>query len=181
MSSAYEETGRTRQKIRTRDALVQSARALLAQGVTPTVEQAAENAAVSRPTAYRYFASQNALLMAAHPQLSMSSLLPEPAPQDPLERLDAASKVLVDLLLEHETALRAMFRISLEAASTPHPPLALRTGRRIVWVEDALQPLRKKLKAKRFRTLVLQIAATLGIEPLAWLIDVAHVERREAA
>ena len=28
---------------------------------------------------------------------------------------------------------------------------------------------------------MLQIGATLGIEPLMWLIDMAHVERTEAA
>ncbi|HKU67292.1 MAG TPA: hypothetical protein VJP85_05925, partial [Candidatus Baltobacteraceae bacterium] len=61
------------------------------------------------------------------------------------------------------------------------PPLALRTGRRIRWVEDALAPVRERLDPQRFRRLVLQIGATLGIEPLMWLIDIAHVERTEAA
>ncbi len=85
------------------------------------------------------------------------------------------------LLLEHETALRAMFRVGADKLPEARPPLALRTGRRIRWVEDALEPVRTKLGPKRFRRLVLQIGATLGIEPLMWLIDIAHLERKEAA
>ncbi len=53
MATSYELSGRRHQKARTRDALVAAARALLAQGTTPTVEEAAAAAAVSRTTAYR--------------------------------------------------------------------------------------------------------------------------------
>lgn len=179
-SSAYEENGRVEQKRRTRALLIDAARALLAQGVTPTVEQAAASANVSRPTAYRYFPNQHALLAASNPELNMDSLLPQPAPQDPVQRLDIASAELMRLVLSRETALRAMFRIAADKPPQERPPLALRTGRRIAWVEDALAPLRKKLGPKRFRRLVLQIGATLGIEPLIWLVDIAHVERKEA-
>ena len=180
MSSAYEQTGRVHQKLRTRQALVDAARELLAKGMTPTVEQAAASASVSRPTAYRYFPNQEALLLAAHPPLAVESLLPEHASEDPLERLDVASKALVQFLLDDETALRAMLRISLEQTAE-RPRLALRTGRRIRWVEDALAPLRSRLEPQRFHDLVIRIAATLGIEPLVWLIDIAHVERTQAA
>jgi AcrR family transcriptional regulator len=181
MSSAYEQNGRVAQKQRTRQSLIDAARGLLAEGVTPTVEQAAARAQLSRPTAYRYFPNQHDLLVAAHPELAIDTLLPDPPPKDPMARLDAASEKLTRLLLEHETALRAMFRIAADKPPEARPPLALRTGRRIRWVEDALEPMRAKLAPKRFRRLVLQVGATLGIEPLIWLIDVAHVEREEAA
>ena len=69
MAISYEEIGRTRQKARTRAALVDAARELLSKGRTPTVEEAAEVAAVSRATAYRYFPNQRALLVAAHPEI----------------------------------------------------------------------------------------------------------------
>lgn len=110
----------------------------------------------------------------------MRTLLPEAAPRDPLERLDLASEKLVGLLLQNEAALRAMLRISLEQREA-NEPLALRSGRRIMWVEDALSPLKRKLSPKRFRKLVLAIGATLGIEPLVWLVDVAGIDRHEAA
>jgi AcrR family transcriptional regulator len=181
MSSTYEQNGRVAQKQRTRNALIAAARELLAEGLTPTVEQAAERAKLSRPTAYRYFPNQHDLLVATHPELAVESLLPNPAPADPILRLDAVSAELMRLLLQHETSLRAMFRIAADKPPETRPPLALRTGRRIRWVEDALEPMRKKLGPKRFRRLVLQIGATLGIEPLMWLIDIAHADRKEAA
>ena len=57
------ETGRVNQKRRTRAAIVEAAQAMLQEGVTPTVAQAAEAALVSRTTAYRYFPTQESLLV----------------------------------------------------------------------------------------------------------------------
>ena len=67
MSTDYLESGRTRQKQRTRDQLIAAARELITAGDTPRVEEVAEAAGISRPTAYRYFASQAELLAAALP------------------------------------------------------------------------------------------------------------------
>ena len=75
MAVPYESTGRTRQKQRTRDALLEAAQALLAAGETPTVEQAADAAGISRTTAYRYFASQRSLLLAALPRAEFRNAL----------------------------------------------------------------------------------------------------------
>ncbi len=72
--------GRTRQKQRTRAALIAAARALVARGVTPTVEDAAAAAGVSRTTAYRYFPNQRAIVVAAHPEVDARSLLPDDVP-----------------------------------------------------------------------------------------------------
>ena len=43
VTGSYESSGRTRQKQRTRELLVSTARRLLADGVTPTVEQVADD------------------------------------------------------------------------------------------------------------------------------------------
>ena len=48
VSTAYELTGRTRQKARTHNALIAAARELLAEGRLPTVEEAADRADVLR-------------------------------------------------------------------------------------------------------------------------------------
>src|SRR5919107_2949473 len=88
MSIPYELAGRTNQKARTRAALLDAARQLLAEGVSPTVEQAADRAAISRTTAYRYFTNQRALLTAVFPEIAERSLLDAGAPDDPAARLD---------------------------------------------------------------------------------------------
>jgi AcrR family transcriptional regulator len=179
MSISYEQTGRTAQKDRTRAALVQAVRQLLAQGVAPTVEQVAAAAFVSRPTAYHYLPNQRSLLIAANPEITRASLLAADAPSDPVERLKQVASVLSALVLEHEAALRAMLRLSLEDPAK-HKGQPLRTGRRILWVEDALAPLRRAMTQRRFRKLVLGIAAALGIEAFVWLTDVAGLSAADA-
>src|SRR6266567_6650484 len=108
MSIPYELSGRTRQKLRTRGALVTAARELVAQGQTPTVDEAATKASISRTTAYRYFPNQRTLLVAAHPEIEKRSLLPDDAPADPEMRLDAAIDAFTRQNIETEPQLRAM-------------------------------------------------------------------------
>jgi AcrR family transcriptional regulator len=179
MAISYERTGRTRQKARTRAALVDAARVLLAGGRTPTVEEAAEAAGVSRATAYRYFPNQRALLVAAHPEIEATSLLVADAPADPHERLERTIAELIRLTVDTEPELRTMLRLSLE----PHggEELLLRQGRAIGWIEDALAPLQGRLRPSALRRLILAIRSACGIEALVWLTDVAGLSRQQAS
>jgi AcrR family transcriptional regulator len=180
MSISYTETGRTRQKQRTREAINAATRDLLRNGVIPTVEDAADAAGVSRATAYRYFANQRELLVAAHGWTEAPSLVP-PGIHDPAERLAAVVEHITRITVEDEAGLRAMLKLSLEGHAPGEGELALRKGRRIIWVEDALGPIRSDLGPRRFRRLVRAIAATIGIEVLVWMTDVAKMSRDEAA
>jgi AcrR family transcriptional regulator len=180
MSIPYELSGRTQQKARTRNALVAAARELLATGMTPTVEQAADAAQVARATAYRYFPNQRALLVATYPEIAEPSLLEEPQLADPVERLDEVARSLARQMVEHEPELRTMLRLSLEADATETGDLPLRKGRRITWVADALAPLRGEMPERELQRLVHAVAAALGIEALVWLTDVAGLDRDEA-
>jgi AcrR family transcriptional regulator len=174
------ETGRTNQKLRTRNALLAAARALIAKGASPTVEDAAEAAAISRTTAYRYFKNQAELLAAAHPEIHLSSLLPPDAPEDVETRLDIVVKEVTKRILANEAQHRTMLRLSLEEGRDPST-LVLRQGRVIGWLEDALEPARLKLGKALLRRLVLAIRASIGIEALVWLTDIAHLSRDDAA
>jgi AcrR family transcriptional regulator len=179
MSTVYEEFGRTRQKARTRGQLIAAARALIAAGTaSPSVEQAAEAASVSRTTAYRYFPSQKALLIAAHPEIQTSSLLPDEPGDDPVTRLALAIEKFVDLVLESEGQQRTMLRLSLESDATDLP---LRQGRAIGWFVDALAPLEPQLGKANIHRLAVAIRSAVGIESLVWLTDIAGLSREEAA
>jgi AcrR family transcriptional regulator len=179
MAIPYALTGRRNQKARTRDALVAAARTLLAEGTTPTVEEAAAAALVSRTTAYRYFPNQRALIGAAHPEIDQTSLLPADPPGDPAERLDLVLQATGRILLDWEPQLRASLRLSLEPDSDPTAPV-LRRGRVIGWLTDALAPLRATHPDLDLRRLAVAIRATTGIEAFVWLVDVAAVPRDEA-
>jgi AcrR family transcriptional regulator len=179
-SIPYELTGRTNQKARTRAAMVTGTRELLSEGVTPTVEKAADRAGISRTTAYRYFPNQRALVIASYPELDAPSLLDAEAPADASARLEAVSEALARQIIEHEPELRAMLRLSLESPAPTREALPLRQGRAIVWIEDALAPLRDRMSSSELRRLVLAIRATLGIEALVWLTDIGGLSREEA-
>jgi AcrR family transcriptional regulator len=181
MDVPYLHTGRTSQKARTRDALIAAARRLLAKGVAPTIEEAAAEASIGRTTAYRYFPNSRALLAATYPEIEERSLLGPDPPQDPLARLEIVAEGLTRQILEHEPELRAQLRLALEGEPAGGESLPLRRRRRIRWIEDALAPLRGRMPEPELRRLVLGIGATLGIEPLVWLTDMAGLSREEAA
>src|SRR4029079_4528634 len=113
MSTDYLESGRARQKQRTRDQLIAAARELIKAGDTPSVEEVAEAAGISRPTAYRYFASQVELLAAAFPETATPSAPPDPAPTAVDERVAAVAGFVIGRVLETERQQRAMLRLSL--------------------------------------------------------------------
>lgn len=172
-SEPYELSGRTQQKLRTRNELIAAARTLIAQGdAAPTVEQAAAAAAISRTTAYRYFPSQKALLAAAHPEIETTSLLPADVGDDPEVRITAAVRAFLQLVIDTEQQQRTMLRLSLEPGGVPRE-LPLRKGRAIVWFEDALSPLIPQLTTDGVHQLAIAIRSAVGIETLVWLTDVA--------
>lgn len=169
-----------RQKQRTRRALVAAARTLVAEGVIPTVEDAAAAAGVSRTTAYRYFPNQRALVVAAHPEVEAQTLLAPDAPHDVGARLDAVIDAFTRQIVENELQQRTMLRLSLEPASGREGELLLRQGRAIGWIEESLEPLRSKMFEADLRRLVLAIRSAVGIEALVWLTDVAGLSRDDA-
>ncbi len=156
-----------------------AARQLMSRGVTPTVEDAATHAGVSRATAYRYFPDQRSLLVAAYPIIETTSLLPEYPPADVIGRVRLVAHGILDSIVANEVALRAQLRISLEGSAT-RDELPLRKGRRIVWFEDALAPLRTELRPRSFRRLTLALAAVVSLEVLIWLVDLAGLSRKAA-
>ena len=181
MDVPYLHTGRTSQKIRTRDALIAAARRLLAEGVTPTIEEAATEASVGRTTAYRYFPNSRALLAATYPEIEMRSLLGPDPPEDPLARLEIVAESLTRQLLEYEPELRAELRLALEGEPAGSESLPFRRGRRIKWIKDALSPLEERMALPELQRLIYGIGATIGIETFVWLTDMGGLSREKAA
>ncbi|MBE1494483.1 AcrR family transcriptional regulator [Amycolatopsis lexingtonensis] len=179
MAVPYESTGRRRQKGRTRAALVEAAHALLADGGSPTVEDAAAAAGISRTTAYRYFPNQRELLLAAYPEIQDDAgLLPPDAPADPAARLELVMREFIAFTLRWEPQLRAQLRLSLEPGA-PQP--VLRRGRAIRWIEEALAPLADTHPHLDVHGLATAIRSATGIESLVWLTDIGGLDRARAA
>jgi AcrR family transcriptional regulator len=180
VSTPYEQHGRTKQKQRTRHALVEAARDLVARGLTPTVEDAAADADVSRATAYRYFPNQAALLAEAHPETATSSLLPSDPPDDPEQRVALVVEAFTKIIVGTESQQRTMLRLSLAADDDGRAALPLRQGRAIAWLTEALEPARERLGGDGIRQTALAIRSATGIEALIWLTDIGGLSRRRA-
>ena len=177
MTKPYEATGRQHQKSRTRAALVKAARGALADGKLPTVEGVARATGISRATAYRYFASSDALVAAAHPEIELTSLLGDEPPEDVGERLDLVLTEHFRIIRDWEPQLRA----SLAATARPgdHPSV-LRQGRAIGWLLEAVSPLAAEHPGLDLRHLAVRLRSVAGIEPLVWLVDVGGLSRKRA-
>ena len=120
------------------------------------------------------------MLVAAHPEIEILTLLPADAGTDPEVRLLTAVQAFTQQIIEAELQHRTMLRLSLEAGATPRD-LPLRKGRAIGWFEDALDPLVPELGEAGVHRLAVAVRSVVGIESLVWLTDVAGLSRDQAS
>lgn len=179
-------TGRPNQKQRTRKDLLQAASRLLQKGLTPTLEAVAEEALVSRATAYRYFPSIEALLAEAAMDVaspSAEALFGGPgAPTDPVERLRRVDSAFHEMILANEPSMRIMLARSLErvARGDDGGGLPLRQNRRMPLIEAALQPLEGRVPLADLDRLAKALSLIVGTEAVVALKDVLRVDDQEA-
>jgi hypothetical protein len=120
------------------------------------------------------------LLAAAHPETGATTMLPADAPDDVEARVEIVVDAIIRTTARNEGPLRTMLRLSLEASAEERANLPLRQGRAIKWLEDALEPLQKELGKAEVHRLAVAIRSAVGIESLAWLVDVAQLSRKDA-
>lgn len=174
---------RTNQARRTRKALLEAAARLMKQGRRPTFEEVAEDALVSRATAYRYFTGIEPLLVEAALDLAMPgpSMFEDDSSGDAIGRLERADAAVIDMIRANEPALRTMLIHSLQAGldgAGGGPPA--RQNRRMPLIEAALAPLRGKLGIARFDRLARALALVIGTESMVAFKDVLRLEDSEA-
>jgi AcrR family transcriptional regulator len=180
VTGTSEETGRYRQRRRTRAAIVDATMDLLRAGTTPSVAEVAEAADVSRRTVYLYFPTLEQLLADATAGLLSGDAIDaaiEAADRgdDPAERVTAMIRAVYAAADETLPIGRSLIRLTVEA-----PPVAddetvaapRRGYRRISWIERALEPLRPQLTPAMFERLVSALAMVVGWEALIVLQDV---------
>ena len=167
---------RDRQTRRTKRALIAAADELFAEGRVPTVAAVAARADVARATAYRYFPTQEALLLETTFLGDSEPLrgLPDLARtvEDPGERLAEAVRTGAEWTLEREARLRMILRASLDTAS----PTA-RPARRRAYIGALLEPLAAELPPATYERLAAALALLFGIDPIVSLADNSDVER----
>jgi AcrR family transcriptional regulator len=182
---AVGDTGRPNQRTRTRKDLLQAAARLMKQGRTPSLEDVAAEALVSRATAYRYFPSVEALLVEASFDLSVpeaDSLFDGDTSTDPVARLQRVDTALHDMILANEAPLRMMLVHTLQRGLRGEDDDALprRQNRRAPLIEAALKPAAKQFKPAALDTLRKALALVIGTEAMVVFKDVLQLDDAEA-
>ena len=177
--------GRPNQKSRTRKDLLRAAARLMKAGRSPTLEEVAEEATVSRATAYRYFPGVEALLTEAARDVAMpdaESFFAEDGSADPLDRLLRADAAVAEMVRANEPALRAMLVHSLQqrlgGGGADGPPA--RQNRRTPLIEAALAPGRAGFAPWVHDRLVKALALVIGTESMIAFKDVLGIGDDEA-
>ena len=179
---------RANQKERTREGLVAAAKELARAGAAPTVAEAAEHARVSRATAYRYFPTQESLLIEVSDvtpvvvpvEEMLASLTGDDAEQRLAKLLDTFNPIVVAEEVPLRAALRVYLDTWLEARRRGEAAPKVREGRRMRWLDVALEPARRQLSKAEWRRLRAALALTLSVDALVVMKDVAQLDDEEA-
>lgn len=161
---------------------------LLERGETPTIDQIASAADVSRRTVYLHFPSLDQLLLDATvgvlSQADIDTVLDRTMRgADAADRVDALAREL----LKHGDATlplgRQLIRLSLARSDAePNDPQPRRGYRRTEWIERALEPVRDELTSQQYERLVSALSVLLGWEAIIVLRDIRGLDAaREAA
>jgi AcrR family transcriptional regulator len=174
--------GRPNQRRRTRKDLLEAAARLMREGRSPTLDEVAEEALVSRATAYRYFPGVEALLLEASLDVAFPAAaeLFADGPADVAARVEAAEAAVGAMVRANEPALRTMLANALQArlkADADDPPA--RQNRRSQLIEAALAP-GDFAPAGRDR-LAKALAYFIGTEAMLVGKDVLQLDEAEAA
>ncbi len=171
--------GRSGQKARTRAALLEAARKLMAEGKLVTVSSVADLACISRATAYRYFSDPQTLTIEALLDSRMQStaaILDECT--DPRERVQRVRRFLFQLTCDSEAQFRQYLARTMELWLDGEGKSAemIRGGRRLPMYREALAPVAERLGADALERLVMMLAATSGLESFIALKDVCQLD-----
>jgi AcrR family transcriptional regulator len=178
--SSVTETGRVNQKLRTRQALMDAARDLLAAGASPTLAEVAEHALVSKTTAYRYYASADALFTEVFFDRGFPTVdeVLGSAGDDPTTRVLAVEGAVNDTMLAQERAMRVIIRNALDTALAGDDG-APRVGRRQNLIAAALEPLVGTADPEVVERLRHALALVIGPEAIIAARDVCRLSPGE--
>jgi AcrR family transcriptional regulator len=167
---------RDRQTQRTRRALIAAADELFEEGRVPTVAAVAQRADVGRATAYRYFPTQEALLLEATflgDSDPLRALLDDAeAVADPAERVAQAVKRGAEWTLGREARLRMLLRASLDPEGGTDRP-----ARRRAYIAKLLEPIADDLAPETRERLTGALTLLFGIDPIVAIADNSDIPR----
>lgn len=169
--------GRPAQRSRTRTAILAAATDLLRDGKTPTIDDVASAAAVSRRTIYMHFPTLDQLVIdATMGMLTTGAYDVEfPANSSALERVASIVRTLTKNAAEWLPLGRRMIALT---AATPPKDGVKRGHRRVEWIDRAIAPLRDQLSNEQHDRLASALSIVLGWEAMIVLRDIRGLRSR---
>lgn len=170
---------------RTRRLLVETARDQLRTGGPLTVQAVAQAAGVSRATAYRYFPSNESVVL--HATLPLGDDPLEEAGWDPAVRSDPAElparaaelvRVTGRWAFEHQVELRRVLHLSLAPGDSAFSRRPLTSRSR--WIGALLEALPDHVPEPARRRLAAALMPLFGADAVVWSTDMAELDPTEA-
>lgn len=170
------------QELRTRKDLLLAAGRLVKSGRKPTMDEVAQEALVSRATAYRCFRNVDALLA----EVPIDEATGDPAAAfatnpagDAETRIDEAEAAMHKVVYANEAQLRVMLAHSIgrDRGETPGP---VRQNRRGPLIEAALAPARHRFRDADYAKLCAALALIFGPEAMIVFRDVVGLDEKTA-
>ena len=178
--------GRTKQKERTRTALLDAAAELARSGVSPSIAQVADAANISHATAYRYFPNTQSLWTDVAVRRTSVEWLTADLPGDVTARVETVIRRITEMQFADEALWRESLRATQdrwlaqqELDASERVPV--RGTNRLDALTIAIAPLRDTLDAKGVDRLTKALMFTCGIEALVIARDALDLDADEAA
>jgi AcrR family transcriptional regulator len=169
------------QRSRTRRALIDGALNVMRRGAIPSVADAAEDAGISRATAYRYFNDSSSLVASVLAETVRPIAFEEAAPEmsdDPVDRTARFLDVALPILAANDAQLRVALRLALEQNGDSADVPSIGRGTRLGYLHTALEPLRLVIDEHVFERTVAALAVVVGIEAQVVLRDLCQFDDR---
>ena len=152
------------------------------QGRKPTMEQVAEEALVSRATAYRHFPSVDALLVEAPVGAAArdpAEIFANDASEDAEARVDRAEAFLHEVCYRNEAQLRIILANSI-SRNLADDTLPRRQNRRMSLIKAALATSRHRFRDGDYGRLCAALSMIFGPESMIVFRDVLRVDQETA-
>ncbi|WP_052118362.1 TetR/AcrR family transcriptional regulator [Erwinia oleae] len=171
-------------RIRTRRLLIETAIRMFDGGAFPSITEVAQEARLSRATAYRYFPSQSALVSAVVTETLSPMKSWRATRTDPGERIDELLSFAFPRLLEHEGTLRAALHLSLtqwaqsRSAENSDKERLVR-GNRKALLQHVMEPLHQELPKEIVERVIKSLSLVYGSEIFLVMKDIWGCDDRQ--
>ena len=172
-------------RVRTRRILLDAAMGLLQRGIVPSVTDVAEEAEVSRATAYRYFPTQAALIREAI-DAALGPILNWESDTDSVEmRVDELIEFSYPRMNQFEATHRGALLVAMDQWSRKKAGMLgnespVVRGNRKMLLAKVLAPLQPVLPPAEFDRLCQSLSLVFGIEALVVLKDIWGLDAQGA-